>query len=163
MDTLLKRIIGETALWKQMDHANILPFYGYQTRGEELILVSMWSEKRSLDMFLTFYPELTKLDKLELLHEAARGLEYLHSSHPSIVHGGIKPENVIVTDDLRAVLSDVGLSRVITNMGVRSGLTTGGQGVEFVAYQAKELYEDNSKPTTMSDVYAFGGVILTVG
>lgn len=70
---------------------------------------------------------------------------------------------MIVTDDLRAVLSDVGLSRVITNMGVRSGLTTGGQGVEFVAYQAKELYEDNSKPTTMSDVYAFGGVILTVG
>lgn len=168
-----------------LKHSNILPFYGYQTRDEELILVSRWSEKQSIDHFLALSPEFTIIDKLELvsfethspnsvlltrprinaiqLHEAACGLEYLHSLQPPIAHGGIQPKNIIITEELHATLSDVALSRVMTNLGVRTGLTTGGQAVEFAGYHAKELLlEEDSMPTLMSDVYAFGGLILSV-
>lgn len=43
-----------------------------------------------------------------------------------------------------------------------TGLTTGGQGAEWAGYQAKELYDGYSRPTSMSDVFSFGGLILTV-
>ncbi|KAG9032662.1 hypothetical protein FS837_002658 [Tulasnella sp. UAMH 9824] len=162
IERMLKRIIREISIWVSLKHSNILPFYGYQTRDEELILVSRWSEKQSIDHFLALSPEFTIIDKLELLHEAACGLEYLHSMQPPIAHGGIQPKNIIITEELHAALSDVALSRVMTNLGVRTGLTTGGQAVEFAGYHAKELLlEEDSMPTLMSDVYAFGGLILS--
>lgn len=161
LERTFKRIVKETSIWVSLKHPNILPFYGYQTRDEELILVSRWGEKQSLDRFLALYPEFTIIDKLELLHEAACGLEYLHSLQPPIAHGGIQPKNVIITDELHATLSDVALSRVMTNLGVRSGLTTGGQAVEFAGYHAIELLLEESLPTLMSDAYAFGGLILS--
>lgn len=43
-----------------------------------------------------------------------------------------------------------------------TGLTTGGQGAEWAGYQAKELYDGYSRPTSMSDVFSFGGLILAV-
>ncbi|KAG8925521.1 hypothetical protein FRC01_010054 [Tulasnella sp. 417] len=158
---LLKRMLREVSIWVTLNHVNILPLYGYQIRNEELLLVSRRSEKQSIGRFLTSHPELTIIDKLELLHEAACGLEYLHSRSPPIVHGGIQPRNVIITDDLHAVLSDVALSRVMVDLGIRTGLTPNGQAVELAGYQAEELFLDESLLTPLSDVYAFGGLILS--
>lgn len=64
-----------------MKHPNILPFYGYQMRSDELILVSMWSQKRSLDSFLALYPELTFVDKLELVSIATRFRKFVLSTN----------------------------------------------------------------------------------
>lgn len=44
----------------------------------------------------------------------------------------------------------------------KSGLTTNGQGTGSPGHQAKELFKEDSPPTPASDIYAFGGVILTV-
>ncbi|KAG9036509.1 hypothetical protein FS837_001658, partial [Tulasnella sp. UAMH 9824] len=159
-EQVLRRIVRETFVWANLKHPNIVPFYGYQQMGEGIVLVSRWYEKQSLDIFLGLYPELTLIDKLELVLEAACGLAYLHSLDPQIVHVGVQPKNIIITHDLRAAWSDVGLSRVMTDLGVRTGLTTGGQAVEFAGFQARELLNEDP-PTPMSDVYAFGGVILS--
>lgn len=71
---------------------------------------------------------------------------------------------MIITDYLHAALSDVGLSRVLTSLGARTGLTTGGEAVQFSGYVAMEIFlEDVPGPTTTTDVYAFGGLILAVG
>ncbi|KAG8915675.1 hypothetical protein FRC01_003547 [Tulasnella sp. 417] len=161
VESTQERIIGETVIWMKLKHPNVLPFYGYQKKDVELILVSRWSENASLDTFLAVHLELTRSDKLELLHEAARGLEYLHSLEYPIAHGNIQPGNVIITDGQCAALSDVGLPRVMADSDVRNGLSTGGQGVKSSVYQAKELIVGDSLPTTMSDLYAFGGLILS--
>lgn len=83
---------------------------------------------------------------------------HLHSLKPPIVHGNIKPENVIIQDNLQSALSDFGLSRIMLEFrdpagGIRVRGTAG--------YQAKELLERNT-PTPAVDVYAFGGLILAV-
>lgn len=71
---------------------------------------------------------------------------------------------MIITDHSQAALGDVGLSRVLTNLGARTGLTTGGEAVEFAGYVAMEIFSDEaSRPTAETDVYAFGGLILAVG
>lgn len=96
------------------------------------------------------------------MRDAAQGLAHLHSLRPPIVHGDIKPDNIMVTNDIKGALCDFGISRVMTSLGMHTGLTTAGQSAGTAGYQAKELYEEDSRPTPMSDVYAFGGVILAV-
>lgn len=155
-----RRIKRETVIWQTTNHKNILPFHGYQIVDGEPMLVSPWCKNGSLTSYVTEHPDLTDVDKLKLLRDAASGLAYLHSLQPPIIHGDIKPDNVIITDDCIGSLCDFGISRVMTSLGTHTGLTTSGQGAGTAGYQAKELYDENSRPTTMSDVYAFGGLIL---
>ncbi|KAG9042371.1 hypothetical protein FS837_010953 [Tulasnella sp. UAMH 9824] len=94
------------------------------------------------------------------LCDAARGLRHLHSLTPLIVHGDIKPDNVIIKDNLEACLCDFGISRVFLGYNETTNLTTTNNMIGGTAgYQAKEVLEDG-KPTTASDVYAFGGLVL---
>ncbi|KAG8940435.1 hypothetical protein FRC04_005262 [Tulasnella sp. 424] len=140
-----RRIRRETFIWQTTSHKNILPFHGYQIVDGEPMLVSPWCKNGSLTAYVTEHPDMTNVDKLKL---------------PPIIHGDIKPDNVIITDDVVGSLCDFGISRVMTSLGTHTGLTTSGQGAGTAGYQAKELYDENSRPTAMSDVYAFGGLIL---
>ncbi|KAG8915307.1 hypothetical protein FRC00_005833 [Tulasnella sp. 408] len=93
-------------------------------------------------------------EKLKLLCDAVRGLEYLHSLEPAIVHGSIKPENVLVKDNLEAALCDFGVSRIPLAIGDPCWRST-----STLGYQAKEVIQGG--PLTIAvDVYALGGLIL---
>ncbi|KAG8914084.1 hypothetical protein FRC00_000867 [Tulasnella sp. 408] len=101
-------------------------------------------------------------DRLVKLCDAARGLAHLHSLDPPVAHGDIKPENIMITDEGDGALCDFGHSRLMIGLNGHTGLTTGGQGAEWAGYQAKELYDGYSRPTSMSDIFSFGGLILTI-
>ena len=60
-----------------------------------------------------------------------------------------------------ATLSDFGLSRVLHGLDIPSGFTTSGTVKGTTPYMAGELFAEET-PTCLSDVYAFGGLILTV-
>lgn len=161
-DRLVKRFTRETVVWQAAKHPNIVPFYGYQIVDKEPMLVSPWCENGNLSTFLCNSPSLTDVDKLKLLCDAARGLAHLHSLDPPVAHGDIKPENILITDEGHGALCDFGHSRLMIGLNGHTGLTTGGQGAEWAGYQAKELYDGYSRPTSMSDVFSFGGLILTI-
>ncbi|KAG8944498.1 hypothetical protein FRC04_001720 [Tulasnella sp. 424] len=156
-----RRIKREVTIWRAAVHENILPFIGYQIVDGDAMLVSPWCENGNLGRFIRIHPDLSDVTKLRLLNGAARGLAYLHSLEPPIIHGDIAPNNVMVTDDIKAVLCDVGISRVMTSLRQHNGLIIGGSEDQTTAYLARELLiGDGSWPTKSSDVYAFGGVIL---
>lgn len=85
---------------------------------------------------------------------------YLHSLDPPVFHGDIKPQNVIVQDNLKAALCDFGISKLILAPGEQSGFTTDSCGGTS-GYQPKEILNEGP-PTTPADVYGFGGLILAV-
>lgn len=68
-----------------------------------------------------------------------------------------------MNDLCEAALTDFGLSRVIQELDVPTGFTTGDGPKGSQRYMAPELFEeDDSKPTLETDVYAFGGLTLAV-
>ncbi|KAG8977311.1 hypothetical protein FRB90_008826, partial [Tulasnella sp. 427] len=92
---------------------------------------------------------------------AGRGAAHVHSLEPCIVHGDIKPENVVIQDNLDAALCDFGVSRIVLGLGKESGLTTTGARVGGTAgYIARETLEGEELPQPSADVYSFGGLIL---
>ncbi|KIO22919.1 hypothetical protein M407DRAFT_215698, partial [Tulasnella calospora MUT 4182] len=124
-------------------------------------LISHWCRYGNLNDYLGANQGLTRCDKLRLIFQTACGLEHLHSRNPPICHADIKPENVLINDWNGPAVSDFGLSRVLQDVEVRSGFTTSETVKGSVRYMARELFS-GQKPSLETDVYAFGGLILTV-
>ncbi|KAH6904683.1 kinase-like domain-containing protein [Coprinopsis sp. MPI-PUGE-AT-0042] len=95
-------------------------------------------------------------DSLDMVLGVAKGLEYLHTLRPPIIHGDLKGNNVLIADDGRAVLCDFGLSKVIEELGQPSGLTISNPAAGPIRWQAPELMQDDDAEMTLaSDVWSF--------
>ena len=86
------------------------------------------------------------------LEQVAEALEHLHTHDPTVVHGDVKPANVILGSSGRIALVDFGLSSTPTDHLRRAG-TAG--------YVAPEVAA-GERPTAASDVYALAATALTL-
>ncbi|KAL6571455.1 hypothetical protein OROHE_003098 [Orobanche hederae] len=85
----------------------------------------------------------------------ARGLAFLHAA--SMVHGDIKPQNVLFDADFEAHLSDFGLDK-LTPLGTHEA-STSAVSVGTLGYVSPEAASTHEL-TRESDVYSFGIVLL---
>ncbi|KAF2301072.1 hypothetical protein GH714_019892 [Hevea brasiliensis] len=82
--------------------------------------------------------------------DVAQGLEFLHNGcNPPIIHGNLKPTNILLDESLHAKLVDFGLSKV---------LTTEGATTEYLDPD----YYITTKLIERHDVYSFGLVLLAI-
>lgn len=103
------------------------------------------------------------------MSQVASGLCYLHDE-ARIVHGDIKAENVLITDEGHALLADFGLSTTVT--AGPSNTTENVRQRYTLAYCAPEIVDDTAEDpiapgvkrskTKMSDVYAYGVLLYQV-
>lgn len=84
----------------------------------------------------------------------ARGLAFLHAG--SMVHGDVKPQNVLFDADFEAHLSDFGLDKLSV---VGPGEASTSASVGTLGYMSPEVALTN-EVTKESDVYSFGIVLL---
>ncbi len=88
----------------------------------------------------------------DLLHQIAAGLDYAHAR--GVIHRDIKPGNVLITEERRAVLADFGLA------GLREGaqLTLAGRVIGTPEYMSPEQAAGHPFDHR-ADVYALGVVL----
>jgi hypothetical protein len=103
-------------------------------------------------------PLLSFTEAVQFVEQAALGVQAAHDA--GVVHGDIKPQNVVVTPDTRrAQLADFGIATSLASAGEALGPDRRVR-IGTVAYMAPEQFMEGRRPDEASDVYMLGGTLL---
>ena len=97
----------EVSLLKRLAHPNIVQYLGTD-RGERFTILLGYVPGGSIALLLSQFGALEEELVTLYIHQAVRGLEYLHSE--GIVHSDIKGANILVSDKGEVRLTDFGCS-----------------------------------------------------
>ena len=109
----------------------------------------------SLDDLLESIPDIPLALKHSLLEDIARGLLYLHSHSPQIIHMDLTAKNVLLTTSLEAKISDFGNSYVV-NIQPDFRATS----LSTLVYVSPEAMNETPHFSPSLDVFSFGHLIL---
>jgi len=160
MEKMTQRLKREADIWFDLKHPNIAPLLGFRPDPQSPSLVSPWYEKGSMNKYL---PKNDSCNRLKLLHEVALGLAYLHGLNPPIVHGDIKPDNVLITNADTAVIIDFGLSHFAREENMSSSKNNGvteWMAPETLTSASVDDDGDAGEKTLNSDVWSFGCLVF---
>ena len=147
---LRESLAGACAVLARLHHPNIVQFLGTQTGDEFLGIVTEYS-LYSLARVLERHGSLPEQLSHSVLRDTSSALVYLHDLSPPVPHGHLVPANVLLSEDFRAKLSDVGVSRCVESLRNIPR--------DSAAYLPSTPSE---KPATKTDVYSLGAVIVHV-
>ena len=143
-----------------LSHPNIVHFLGVYNPGGQSLLPVLVMERmqESLTSVVEEYPNIPMYVKLSMLLDVSRGLWYLHTHHPPIVHRDLSPNNVLLTSQFVAKISDLGVAKVIQADSKKTKTRAPGT-VDFMPPEALLESPEYGPPL---DVFSYGGIILHV-
>ena len=144
----------------EMRHPHIVQFLGLCfLEGSALPVLVMERLDSSLDDLLETSPGLPLALKLSLLTDVARGLVYLHTHDPPVVHRDLSSRNVLLTSSLVAKISDLGNARIVNlEPGQLARTLTRIPGT--LVYMPPESFDEGSRYGPQLDIFSFGHLAL---
>ncbi|WP_260338282.1 serine/threonine protein kinase [Vibrio ponticus] len=101
-------LFSEAQLLANLNHPNIAKVFDGGMHGKQVYIVMEYIEGKHLAEFLLEQP-LCVQDRLRLFCQICNGIEHTHQQ--GIVHGDLKPENVLIDARLNAKLIDFNLTQ----------------------------------------------------
>ncbi|XP_042906002.1 serine/threonine-protein kinase Wnk isoform X5 [Parasteatoda tepidariorum] len=152
-----QRFREEAEMLKGLQHPNIVRFYDYwemdlPPKGKYLVLITELMTSGTLKTYLKRFKKINIKVVRSWCRQILKGLNFLHSRQPPIIHRDLKCDNIFITGTTGAVkIGDLGLATLKNRSFAKSVIGT-------PEYMAPEMYEE--KYTESVDVYAFGMCIL---
>ncbi|KAG8958975.1 hypothetical protein FRC05_008257 [Tulasnella sp. 425] len=112
---LFQLALRETEFLVELSHPNIVELKGFvEDISKDIIwLVFPWADNGNLKDFVASR-EWEIPERISLINDVANGLEHLHNQEPPVCHGDLKSYNVLVSSERRAVITDFGSARRLT-------------------------------------------------
>ena len=144
----------------ELRHPHIVQFLGLCfLQGSALPVLVMERLDSSLDELLEGVPSLPLALKRSVLADVARGLLYLHTRNPPVVHRDLSARNVLLTSSLVAKISDLGNARIV-NMRPGQLARTLTHLPGTVVYMPPEAFDEGSRYGPRLDIFSFGHLAL---
>jgi hypothetical protein len=142
----------EASMMASLHHPNIVHLFGVCMKPGYYSMVMEYFPRGSLDKVLRSEESLTWGKRWEIAYDVGCGLSYLHDNN--ILHRDLKSSNILLDHQMRAKLSDFGLSRVKTESAAMTR-----QSVGTLPWMAPELFESGVEYTPKADIYSYGIIL----
>ncbi|XP_055689990.1 serine/threonine-protein kinase WNK3-like isoform X4 [Lutzomyia longipalpis] len=151
-----QRFKEEADMLKNLQHPNIVRFYNCweETVGKRknIVLVTELMLSGTLKSYLRRFKKINPKVLKSWCRQILKGLSFLHSRTPPIIHRDLKCDNIFITGTTGSVkIGDLGLATLKNRSFAKSVIGT----PEFMA---PEMYEEHYDEGV--DVYAFGMCML---
>ena len=150
-------------------HSNIISLLGVHhlphpsSQSKQVALVLEYCRNGNLFDYLMTHPHYMTLSRcLKLSLQVASAVAFLHSGNQvsAVVHHDIKPQNILLTDEMTCRLADFGNAALISPP---TALLKDGIGKGTQAYTAPEILRGLDGAYTLSaDVYSLGCTFYTL-
>ncbi len=153
------RFLRGAKLNGRFDHPNIVSLYDAGFARGICFLAMEYVEGESLQDKLDRTGKLPRSEAVRHAVETASALDCLHSE--GTVHRDVKPANILLAEDGRAKLADMGIAKELTKSGL-TWVTSTGLGLGTLHYMAPEQMEDAKRADARSDLYALGATLYVM-
>ncbi|PPD91014.1 hypothetical protein GOBAR_DD12044 [Gossypium barbadense] len=144
----------EVEIMLRLRHPNVVLFMGAVTRSPHFSILTEFLPRGSLYKLLhRSNPQLDEKRRMRMALDVAKGMNYLHTSNPTIVHRDLKTPNLLVDKNWVVKVCDFGLSRMKHHTFLSSKSTAG-----TPEWMAPEILR-NEPANEKCDVYSFGVVL----
>ena len=158
---MIDRFQEECQLLNRLKHPNIVQFLGVHFEdSSDLPILVMEFLHCTLSECVDRYGVVPEQVGMGILDDVATGLCYLHGHRPPIVHRDLSANNVLLSSDMRAKISDLGVAKILNLTPVKMSQMTKCPGT--LSYMPPESLRERPSYDTKLDCFSVGVMILHV-
>ena len=160
-DRYVTRFEEECRLLGALRHPQIVQFLGiYFDPATDLPVLVMEFLPTTLAQCIERYGRLSTEICYAILRDVALGLRFLHEHGPRVVHRDLSANNVLLTGDMSAKISDLGVAKIQQINPAEMSHMTQTPGTQ--SYMAPETLRPNPHYDIEVDVFSFGVMLVHV-
>ena len=160
-DRLVERFEEECRLLGTLRHPHIVQFLGiYFDPSTDLPVLVMEFLPATLAQCVDRYGRLPAEICYAILRDVALGLRYLHEQRPRLIHRDLSANNVLLTGDMAAKISDLGVAKILQINPAEMSRMTQTPGTQ--SYMPPEALRPNPRYDIEVDVFSFGVMMVHV-
>jgi len=155
---VVRQFEREASIAMQLNHENVVKVYNWGKFNGRYAMIMEYVDGKNLNEFIHEPGKYPFSTLVEIGYKIACGLTHIHAH--GIVHKDIKPENVLISNDLKVVkITDFGIAKVPRRWWQRDLFEKAGSERRFshISYAAPEQKAGQSD--ARSDIYSLGVLI----
>ena len=150
----------ELSICCRVRHPNIVPVYGFAMEKDRPLHMIMELLEGSLEDLIVAARSsghyLSECEQVDVAVDCVSGIQYLHGLHPRPhVHGDVKMSNMMITQDMRAKVGDLGACHILSG-----SLSAGPVAPNYVA--PERLTQIGAHCGLACDVFSLGVTLCEV-
>lgn len=154
----------EVDILKNLRHSYLPQVLDFIESSDGIFTVMDFIPGKSLQKMLDERHHFTEKEVLKYMKQLCEALAYLHAQTPPIIHGDIKPDNIMITPEGNVCLIDFNISGVLEDKAaVTFGYTPGFSAPEQIeAFKTlkKQMQNVSAEKTALTDVTGGNTVLM---
>ncbi len=156
--SITTRFAEECLRHSKIRHPNIVQLIGIHFAPKSPVpTLIMELMPQSVSQIVENYPNIPSHVKWSILLDVAVGLLFLHSQSPPVIHRDLTANNILLTENMKAKIADLGVARIVD---INPSKLTTAPGTP--SYMPPEAFIAQPVYNAKLDVFSFGNLIIHI-